>query len=168
MKLALVSIAALLAVSPVAVAQSNGDVELSGGYSNFDIGPAEVGALTARGTYFFNKNFAAEGEVGVGVKDDDFGVGTVELDHTIGAFGVMQAPVSERLAVFGRLGYSATELSANNPALNAAASDIRGVAYGVGAKFNANERFGVRGEFTKHEGDRNDADVVSIGGVMRF
>ncbi|MFN3608273.1 MAG: porin family protein [Hyphomonas sp.] len=166
MKLALASLAAILAATPAAFAQ--GDVEISGGYSNFDVGPAEVGALTGRGTYFFNQNFGVEGEASVGVKDDDFGVGTVELDHSLGAFGVLQAPVNERISLFGRLGYASTELSANTPALSASASDIKGVSYGVGAKFNANERFGIRGEFTKHEGDRNDADVVSIGGVMRF
>ena len=166
MKLAFASLAIALAATPAAFAQ--GDVELSGGYSNYDVGPAEVGALTGRGAYFFNKNFGVEGEAAVGVKDDDFGIGTVELDHSLGAYGVMQAPVSERVSLFGRLGYSATELSANNTALSAAASDIKGVSYGVGAKFNATERFGIRGEFTKHEGDRNDADVVSIGGVMRF
>ena len=166
MKFALVSLAAILAASPAAFAQ--GDVEISGGYSNFDAGPAEVGALTGRGTYFATPNLGVEGEASVGVKDDDFGFGTVELDHSLGAFGVMQAPVNDRVSLFGRLGYSATELSTNNPALSSAASDIKGVAYGVGAKFNANEKFGIRGEFTKHEGDRNDADVVSIGGVMRF
>lgn len=166
MKLALVSLAAALIAAPAAFAQGN--VELSAGYSNFDIGPAEVGALNARGTYFFTPNFGLEGEAAIGVKDDDFGIGKVELDHSLGAFGVLQAPVTERLSLFGRLGYSSTELSANAPALNAAAADVKGVAYGVGAKFYPAERFGIRGEFTRHEGDRNDADVVSIGGVMRF
>ena len=138
MKLALASLAVVLAATPAAFAQ--GDVEISGGYSNFDVGPAEVGALTGRGTYFFNNNFGVEGEASVGVKDDDFGFGKVELDHSLGAYGVMQAPVSERVSLFGRLGYSSTELSANDPALNAAAADIKGVAYGVGAKFNASAR----------------------------
>ena len=47
MKLALVSLAAVLA-APIAVAQGN--LELSGGYSQFDEDGAELGALTGRGT----------------------------------------------------------------------------------------------------------------------
>lgn len=166
MKLALASLTFALIAAPAAFAQ--GDFELSGGYSNVDIGPAETGALNARGTYFFTPHLGVEGEAAVGVKDDDFGIGKVELDHALGAYGVLQAPVSERFSLHGRLGYSATELSANNAALNAAAADVKGVSYGVGAKFFPSERFGIRGDFTKHEGDRNDADVVSIGGVVRF
>jgi hypothetical protein len=47
MKLALASLLAIVA-APIAVAQGN--VELSGAYSNIDGDGADVGALTARGT----------------------------------------------------------------------------------------------------------------------
>lgn len=166
MKLALASLAVVLAAAPAAFAQ--GDVELSAGYSNVDVGSADVGALTARGSYFFTRHLGVEGEASLGVKDDTVNGVKVELDHSVGAFGVVRAPISDRFQLFGRLGYATSELSASAPLVGSASGDFDGVAYGVGAKFFATERFGVRGDFTKYEGDNADADVFSIGAVMRF
>ena len=72
MKLALASLAAVLA-APLAFAQGN--IELSGGYTQFDTGGAELGALTGRGTYFFNQYLGAEGEVSIGIDDANVGPG---------------------------------------------------------------------------------------------
>ena len=124
MKLALASLAAILA-APIAVAQ--GDVELSAGYTQFDADGADLGALTGRGTYFFNRYLGAEGEVSIGVDDADVGPGTVELDNSLGAFGVVRAPVTERLELFGRVGYAASEFNASVPGLGSASQDIDGL-----------------------------------------
>ncbi|MFN4023735.1 MAG: porin family protein [Hyphomonas sp.] len=166
MKLALASLAAVLIAAPAAFAQ--GDVELGAGYSHIDLGPAEVGALTGRGSYFFSRHFGIEGEASIGVKDDNVGLGKVELDHSFGAFGVLRAPVTERFDIFGRVGYATSQLSASAPGLGSVSEDFDGVAYGVGAKFFVTERVGIRGDFTKYEGDDNDADVISVGAVIRF
>lgn len=166
MKLALASLAVVMAAAPVAVAQ--GDVELNASYSNVDVGSADVGALTARGSYFFTRHLGVEGEASIGVKDDDVGLGTVELDNSFGAFGVVRAPVSDKFHMFGRVGYANTEMKVSAPGIGSASGDFDGVAYGVGAKYFATEKFGVRGDFTKYEGDGGDADVISIGAVVRF
>jgi len=165
MKLALASLAAVLAAAPAAFAQ--GDVELGASYSHVDLGPAEVGALTGRGSYFFTRHLGIEGEASVGVKDDNIGAGKVELDHSFGAFGVLRAPVTDRFDLFGRLGYAKSELSASVPGVSVS-QDFDGVAYGVGARYYFTERLGLRGDFTKYEGDNNDADVISVGAVVRF
>lgn len=165
MKLALVSLAAILA-APIAVAQGN--VELSGGYTQFDTDGAKVGALTGRGTYFFNQYLGVEGEASIGVNDDDVGPATVELDHSLGAFGVLRAPVAERLELFGRLGYQTSEISADVPGFGGASADVDGLAYGVGGKFFLTEKFGIRADVGRFEGDGEEADVLSIGGVYRF
>ena len=120
MKLALVSLAAILA-APIAVAQGN--LELSGGYSQFDEDGAELGALTGRGTYFFNRYLGAEGEVSIGIDDADVGPATVELEQSFGAFGVLRAPVTERFELFGRAGYATSEFSAEVPGLASASAD---------------------------------------------
>ncbi|MBY9068454.1 porin family protein [Hyphomonas sp. WL0036] len=166
MKLALASLAVVMAAAPVAVAQ--GDVELNASYSNVDVGSADVGALTARGSYFFTRHLGVEGEASIGVKDDDVGLGTVELDNSFGAFGVVRAPVSDKFHMFGRVGYANTEMKVSAPGIGSASGDFDGVAYGVGAKYFATEKFGIRGDFTKYDGDGGDADVFSIGAVVRF
>lgn len=165
MKLALVSLAAILA-APIAVAQGN--LELSGGYSQFDEDSAEFGALTGRGTYFFNRYFGAEGEVSIGIDDADVGPATVELEQSFGAFGVLRAPVTERFELFGRAGYAASEFSAAVPGLGSATADVDGLAYGVGGKLFLTERLGVRLDASRYEGDDSEADVFTIGGVVKF
>ena len=165
MKLALVSLAAILA-APIAVAQGN--LEISGGYSQFDEDGAEFGALTGRGTYFFNRYFGAEGEVSIGIDDADVGPATVELEQSFGAFGVLRAPVTERFELFGRAGYAASEFSAAVPGLGSATADVDGLAYGVGGKLFLTERLGVRLDASRYEGDDSEADVFTIGGVVKF
>lgn len=165
MKLALASLAAIAVVAP---AFAEGNIELSGAYSNIDTDPADLGALTARGTYFFNPHFGVEGEASFGVKDDDFGATKVELDNSVAAFGVAQMPVSERVDLFARAGVAQTKYKASSPAYGYSDTN-EGLAYGAGAKVFLTDRFGLRGDFTRYEGDNsNDADVISIGGVMKF
>lgn len=165
MKLALVSLAAILA-APFAVAQGN--IELSGGYSQFDEDGAELGALTGRGTYFFNRYLGAEGEVSIGIDDANIGPATVELEQSFGAFGVLRAPVTERFELFGRAGYATSEFSAEVPGFGGASTDVDGLAYGVGGKLFLTERLGVRLDASRYEGDDAEADVFTIGGVVKF
>lgn len=165
MKLALASILAI-AAAPIAVAQ--GTVELSGAYSHIDGDGADIGALTGRGTYFFNRYLGAEGEVSIGIDDADVGGGTVELDNSLGAFGVLRAPVSDRVELFGRVGYATSEFNASVPGLGSASADVDGLAYGVGGKLFLTDKFGIRADASRFEGDDGEADVFSIGGVFRF
>lgn len=165
MKLAVFSLAALALAAPLASAQG---LEISGGYSQIDTDGAKVGAITGRGTYFFTNNLGVEGEASFGVKDDDFGPGKIELSNSFGAFGVVRAPISEQFHLHGRVGYATSELEVSVPGLGSGTGDFDGVAYGVGAKYFITEQFGLRGDFTKFDGDDGDADVLSVGAVMRF
>jgi hypothetical protein len=166
MKLALASLLAIAAVAPVAVAQGN--VELSGAYSHVDGDAGDLGAITARGTYFFNRYLGAEAEASFGIDDTNVGPATVELDNSFGAFGVLRAPVADRFELFGRLGYATTSFSASAPGLGSASADVDGLAYGVGGKFFITDSFGIRADASRYEGDDAEADVFSIGGVFRF
>lgn len=166
MKLALVSLTAVLMATPAAFAQSN--VELSGGYTHLEAEDAELGALTGRGTYFFNRYLGAEGEFSIGVQDEDVGGGTIELDNSLGAFGVLRAPVSERAELFGRVGYARSEFNASVPGIGSASGDVDGLAYGVGGKLFFTERLGVRADVTRYEGDDGEADAFTIGAVVKF
>ncbi|MEX1251078.1 MAG: hypothetical protein WEA77_07785 [Hyphomonas sp.] len=100
-RFALVSLADILA-APLAVAQGN--AELSGGYAQFETDGAEVGSRTSRSAYFFSRYLGVEGEASIGIADARLGLANVEFGHSLGAFGVLRAPVAERLELFGRLG----------------------------------------------------------------
>ena len=165
MKLALASLAAIAVVAP---AFAQGDIELSGAYSNVDTDTADLGALTARGTYFFNPHFGVEGEASFGVDDDNIGAAKVELDNSVAAFGVAQMPVSERVDLFARAGVAQTKYKISGSGFSNSETDD-GVAYGAGAKVFLTDRFGLRGDITRYEGDNgSDADVISVGGVIKF
>jgi hypothetical protein len=47
-------------------------------------------------------------------------------------------------------------------------ADADGLGYGVGATWKLGSGFGIRGDFTRIEGDDEEADAISIGGVFNF
>lgn len=152
---AAVALGAVMALPAAASAQ----VYVGAGYTHFDTdGAGDLGAVTGRLGYRFHPNFAVEGEAGFGVKDD----GPFELNHTVGVYAVGILPLSDRFDLHGRLGYQTTEIGAPLGDI-----DSDGLAYGVGGTFNVTERFGVRADVTRQEGDI-DADSISLGGVFRF
>ena len=171
MKLVITALSATLLAVPAAFAEGN--LELGAGYSHVDTDGANLDALTARGTWFVNRNvgpqIGIEGEASFGIGDDDIGGGKAELDHSVAGFGVVQAPVSERVDLFARVGYADSEYKVKVPGVGSASDSTDGVAYGAGAKVFLTDRFGLRGDLTRYEGDHGaDADVISVGGVMKF
>ena len=166
MKLATIVFAAAALAAPAALAQGN--LELGAGYSNYDAGNANLDALTARGTYFFTPHLGAEAEASIGIGDDKVGASKVELSNSVAAFGVAQLPVSERVDLFARAGYASSEYKVKVPGLGSNSNTDDGFAYGVGGKVFLTDKFGLRGDLTRYEGDATDADVISVGGVMKF
>jgi hypothetical protein len=153
MAFALAVSAAALVAPGLAHAQEGAYVGL--GYTQFDGDDVSVGGVTGRVGYRFHPNFAAEAEASFGVDDDD----GVELDNSVGVYGVGILPVSQQFDLFGRVGY-------HNSESNVAEED--GVAFGGGAQFNVNERFGVRAEYTRLEGDDDAVDTFGASAVFKF
>lgn len=141
------------------------------GYTYYDGDDAELGGITGRLGYRFHPNFAVEGEATIGVQDDDVQVGavntSVELDYAAGIYGVGFLPVTEQFDLFARIGYQTIEGEASAGALNVGADDD-GFAYGAGAQYFFTERFGVRGEYTRLDGDQDEIDTFGISGVVKF
>ena len=166
MKMVLASLAAVALASP---ALAQGKVELGAAYSNFDTDAGDVGALTARGTYFVTPHVGVEGEAAFGVDDDDLaGSGKFELDNSVAAFGVAQMPVAQRVDLFARAGYANSRYKVSYPGVGSSKNSDDGLAYGVGGKVALTDRFGLRADVTRYEGDSNDADVISVGGTVKF
>ena len=153
MAFALAVSAAALVAPGLAHAQEGAYVGL--GYTQFDGDDVSVGGVTGRVGYRFHPNFAAEAEASFGVDDDD----GVELDNSVGVYGVGILPVSQQFDLFGRVGYHSSES-------NVAEED--GVAFGGGAQFNVNERFGVRAEYTRLVGDDDAVDTFGASAVFKF
>jgi hypothetical protein len=152
--MAAVAVAALMAAPTVAHAQWYAGAA----YTNFDYDGGEVDAVTGRLGYRFTPNFAVEGEASTGLDDE-----AVELNHNAGVYAVGILPVSSSFDVHGRVGFQTSEIGTPIGEF-----EDDGVGYGVGATWRLNNSFGIRGDYTRLEGDETEADTLSIGGVVNF
>ena len=74
--------------------------------------------------------------------------------------------MSSRLDVFARAGYSRVNEFGRGANAGQTLRDD-GVGYGVGAQVNVSDRVGVRGDFTRHDGNR-DIDTVGASIIRKF
>jgi hypothetical protein len=152
--MAAVAAVALLAAPASASAQAYVGV----GYTNFDYDGGDVDAVTGRLGYRMGPHFAVEGEASTGIDGDD-----VDLNHNVGAYVRGILPVTSNLDLHARVGYQTTEVDTPLGDL-----DADGIAYGAGAEWRFTPSFGLRADWTRMEGDDDEADAISLGGVMNF
>ncbi|MBL8557539.1 MAG: porin family protein [Hyphomonadaceae bacterium] len=162
---ALTALAAAIGFAAPAQAQTGAYV--NGGYTHYDADDVTLGGVTGRLGYRFHPNVAVEGEASFGVKDDNVGPVNVELDHAIGVFGVGILPVTPNFEVFGRVGYGQVKASASVPGF-AVSADEDGFAFGGGAQYMFTDKFGVRGDYTRLEGDDDGVNTFSASAVIKF
>jgi hypothetical protein len=129
------------------------------GYTHFDTDRGDLGGVTGRLGYHVTPMLGVEGEASTGVSGDRFG----KLDNAWGVYGVGTLPVTSSLNVFGRVGYQQIHIDGRNGATD---SDGEGLGYGGGVQWNATQRWGLRGEYTRLSDA--DADTWSVAGVMNF
>lgn len=158
---AAVAAAALLAVPAFAHADE-ANAYASIGYSNVDIDPVNLGAISARIGVKVNPYFGLEGEAQFGVADDDILGTTVELKHAFGVFAVASYPITPNIDVFARVGGATATVDIGGTDANS-----NGAAYGAGAQYFFDGTNGVRVDYTKYELDA-DADVWSVSYVRKF
>lgn len=170
---------ALLAVSaafaaPAAMAD---DWYVDGGYSFIDIdvdtviGSADIdlGAIGGHFGYNATPYVGLEGEVLVGVEDEeatsDGITASVGLNYLIGAYGKLQAPLGEKASVFARAGVVSAEAEVSATGFGSASDTETGAGYGVGGLFHVNDRFFVRGDYTRYDVEDIEADtfMISVG-----
>jgi OmpA-OmpF porin, OOP family len=96
--------------------------------------------------------------------------GKVEASgYTISA--LVSYPVSDEVAVFGKLGLFTWEWTASDTTAGRAfETSERGndVAFGVGAAYHFGRHFAVRAEWERFKLDDTDADLLSVGIIWRF
>ena len=165
--------------APAASAQG---LYVDGGYSFISISDDDLGVdfdLGAIGGHFgydFNANFGVEGEVMVGVNDEEFSDGfdsaSLGLNYALGAYGKVQAPIGEQIRVFARAGLVQAELEADVTLSGfgsaSESSSETGAGYGVGAIFEVNDKIFVRGDYTRYDIEDVEADAFMIGLGVTF
>lgn len=142
------------------------------GYTHYDLDGASPGGLTGRVGYNITPNFAVEGELGLGVVEDsvvELGVPLdITVDRALGAFAVGKLPVSDTFEVFARIGYGELKIEASTSGVSDSGT-TDGVAGGIGAVWMLDKQLGLRGEWTRLEGDDDgDADTYSLSAVFKF
>lgn len=126
-----------------------------------------------RGGYQFNKNVGAEMEAGFGVAPDHVtvqGIGVdVKQDWEYGLFLDGFLPVGANADLIGRVGYSATQLTASAGGFSAAGQG-HGAAVGVGFRqFPGGGKNGWRVDYTHHFYNAgSSADSFGVAYVRRF
>lgn len=155
----LAAVAAAALVAPVGAAQAQEGVYLGAGYTHYNGDEADVGAITARGGWRFHPNFGVEAEASFGVVEDD----NVELDNAYGVYAVGFLPVAPEVDLFGRVGYHNTEFSGGG-----VSAEADGVGFGGGVQWNVSDRFAVRGEYTRLEGDDDGVNTFGVSGVWKL
>lgn len=163
--LALIAAPAALLISAPAMAQDAGPYINAGvsRYSEADINATLIGGRVG---YAFNPNFAVEAEGGIGVDGDRIGPVSVDIDGTLGAYGVARVPVSPSVNLLARAGYQHTWASAEAAGLKVD-DDDGSFAVGVGAEFMFNDTSGIRADYTNYT-DNDDSDSVAVSYVLKF
>ncbi|MFT3723276.1 MAG: porin family protein [Hyphomonadaceae bacterium] len=157
-KLAIAAAAGLLTAPCLMAAQAQTTAYVNGGYTQFDTHNSDspdLGGFTARIGADFGPNWGIEGEGSAGAHDDH----GVKLKNELGIFGVAKLPVSESFDVFARVGMARIKTSPDSP-------DSNGAAYGIGAEYFLTPKDGIRGDFTRYDGDR--ANAFSISYTRKF
>ena len=172
----LIAAAAVSAIAAPAMAQSVQSPTYYGalGYSQLDGSQGDLGAVTGRLGAKFTPNLGVEGEVSVGVKDDDFRIGTVDgsikHEYDAAAYVVGTLPINDQFELFARGGYGYSKIKSELGGLSRTA-DGDSWNYGAGANFYFDAQNGIRGDWTRRDftdSDAGEVDVYSVSYVRRF
>ncbi len=138
------------------------------GYTGLDykepglkVSPAMVRGVVG---YEFTPNLAVEGMVGLNGGSDSSSGTTLKVDNMVGVFGKVQAPVTDALKVYGRLGVARTSLKANG-----VSHGDTGLTYGAGVTYDLSKTTYLNADYTKyHDRDDQKLEGFTVGVGFRF
>jgi hypothetical protein len=176
MSLIAAGIVAAAVVPAAANAQSTSGVTGYGslGYSYHDMDDLNLGTIQGRLGARFNPYLGVEGELGLGVKNDDVSVGGLngdaKLKHTAAIYGVGFLPITPNADLYARVGYGTSEGKVSIPGVDVVNADGESWNYGVGGQYFFDGKNGVRADYTRYDyrDDAGNADVWSVGYVRKF
>ena len=151
---------ALVCVAAPVTASAEG--YFSAGYTSYN-GATNLGSITGRGSWKSASPFGVEGEVSVGIDEDDLGAKKIELSSAWAVYGTATVPFGDKAELFARVGYGAIDVKALG-------SD-EGFHAGVGGQWFWDDANGVRGDYTYADtttASEDHVDIFSISYVHRF
>lgn len=174
------AVAALLVATPTFAQTFGPQTYINLGYTNFaldeiageDIGEVDfnLGAVTGRLGARFNNYFGVEGELGIGVKDqeesDAGSTFTTKLKYEAAAFAVGYLPVSPNAELFARIGVGTAELEFEFEDGFGSEEDSGSetlIGLGVGAQYFFDGVNGIRGDYTRYSGEDESAEFDALG-----
>jgi len=170
-KTILLSTGAAILLASAASAQDS-KWNLGAGYTFLDTDVAELNAFNVRGDYALTDYLSAEGELIVGLGNEDIVLGNasgdLSLDYGFGLYAKASFPLNETISAFGRVGYVYHEY--DNSIANATFNNVEdGLAFGAGLEWSLTGPHTLRADYTRFEYDGGvDADAFSIGYAYRF
>ncbi|MCU0956752.1 MAG: porin family protein [Hydrogenophaga sp.] len=114
--------------------------------------------------YDIMPNVAVEGMVGLNGGSDTSSGTTLKLSNMVGVFGKVQAPLTDALKVYGRLGVARTSLKANGMS-----DHETGLAYGAGVTYDLSQTTYLNADYTSYyDRDSKKLDGFTVGVGFRF
>ena len=150
----------------------SGNFHLGAGYQAVDTDEVTFDTLTLRAGYDVNPYLGFEGDLLVGLGDEDVtfagDVFETSLDYGLGGYVKGQLPISEQFSLFARGGYTYAEVEGSAFGVTAS-DDVDGWAYGVGAEWAFAGPNAVRADYTRYDfEDGGEADGFGVSYVRRF
>lgn len=106
--------------------------------------------------YLINDNFAVEGRLAFGVKDDTVNMYgyhvKVKLDNYVGIYAVPQVPLSDNISLYGLLGWNKVKVKASYMGSSDSGSDSS-LAFGAGIKMPVADNANLYLEYAKLASD---------------
>lgn len=155
-----------------AMAQSLSQPELYGslgaGATENNKTDSSLNSINGRVGAKLTPHFGVEGELAVGTNGDTVDSGRYKLTNRKAAYAVGYLPVTPNLDLIGRVGVSDTKLK--NYSDTPAVEDGQAFDVGVGAQYNLNSAYSIRGDLTRSEfkDGRGDSDNVNLSVVRKF
>jgi len=117
-----------------------------------------------------HKYFSVEARLGTGITEEEDYEGVqgldLSLDYYLGAYALATLPIGEKLSIYGLLGYTKAEMSAEYAGFEIS-EDESDMSYGLGAEFKVNDKASFTAEYTNLL-DGSTYEVTSINVGMKF
>ena len=123
------------------------------------------------GLYKFNERFGIEGGVSSYDRPDDPSIpSNVEAEHeSFDLFAVGTLPLTEKLDLFGKMGFVSSTTELEEDELNEVSSSSTDLALAFGGEYELTRKLAIRGEYQWVDSQNSGAgNMLSLSGVFSF
>ena len=119
---------------------------------------------------FFNKNFALEGRLGLGLQDDDLATNrSVEIDGLLGIYGAGHFNLSGTSSIYGLIGYTRIKTTTSVSGIQIVSFYDSGLSLGAGADIGISKNVALNIEYVQYLHKTNyDISSIGLGAVYKL